>query len=576
MNPRAALGLDFGTESVRALLVDLKGRELASAISAYRHGQIVDSLPGQTSKLPPHYALQHPQDWIDSAAKATRAALRTARLPKNSVIGIGVDFTSCTMLPALRDGTPLCLVERFRREPLAWPKLWKHHGAQAQTDRINAVARQRNEPFLGRYGGAIGLEWFFPKMLETLERAPRVFDAAEVWLEAGDWFVWRLVGGGAATLPRSTCQAGYKGMWSAADGYPTEAFLKAVHPKFGRVVIDKMPGRLLAPGVAAGGLETSMARTLGLPAGIPVSAAIIDAHAGVLGAGAAEPGTLVMVLGTSSCHMLNSEQERFVPGVAGIVRDGILPGFIGYETGQAAVGDAFDWLRRLTGQRDFSALSRQAAALPPGAEGVLCLDWFNGCRTPLMDGSLTGAFTGLTLRHTPAHLYRALMEASAFGVRWIVELLRENGVPVNRFVATGGLPHHNPLVVEIYADVLGAPVVVHPCKHGPALGAAILGALAARAFPSPTAAIRAMAVSKSAPIVKPQRKHRATYDQLYARYRALAAQAAESAMQDRDLATHNVSEDEITRRISRFDAGKSRPVSAAKVFTALRQIAPGQ
>ena len=533
MNQRVALGLDFGTESVRALLVDLKGRELASAVSAYRHGQIVESLPGQTTKLPPHYALQHPQDWIDSAAKATRAALRTAGLEKTCVIGIGVDFTSCTMLPALRDGAPLCLVKEFAREPLAWPKLWKHHGAQAQTDRINAVARQRNEPFLARYGGAIGLEWFFPKMLETLERAPRVFAAAEVWLEAGDWFVWRLVGGDASTLPRSTCQAGYKGMWSAADGYPTEAFLQAVHPKFGRVVIDKMPGRLLAPGIAAGGLEALMAQKLGLPAGIPVSAAIIDAHAGVPGAGASEPGTLVMVLGTSSCHMLNSEHERFVPGVAGIVRDGILPGFIGYETGQAAVGDAFDWLRRLTGHRDFAALSRGAASLPPGAEGVLCLDWLNGCRTPLMDGSLTGAFTGLTLRHTPAHLYRALMEASAFGVRWIVELLRENGVPVNKFVATGGLPHHNPLVVEIYADALGAPIVVHPCKHGPALGAAILGALAAGAFPSPTAAIRAMAVSKTAPVVKPRRQHRATYDRLYARYRALAAQSSPSFAPDR-------------------------------------------
>jgi L-ribulokinase len=526
---KIALGLDFGTESARALLVDLNGRELGSATAEYRHGQIIETLPGQQKKLPPHYALQHPQDWIEAASKAVRAALRTAKIKSEDVIGIGVDFTSCTMLPALRDGTPLCLLKKFAREPLAWPKLWKHHGTQAQTDQINAVARERKEPFLDHYGGAIGLEWFFPKMLETLEHAPAVFEAAEVWLEAGDWFVWQLVGGSAGSLPRSTCQAGYKGMWSASDGYPTEAFLNAVHPKFGRVVIDKMPGRLLAPGVAAGGLTPAMAKMLGLPEGIPVSAAIIDAHAGVPGAGAAEPGTLVMVLGTSSCHMLNSEHERFVPGVAGIVRDGILPGFIGYETGQAAVGDAFDWLRRLTGQRDFSALSREAAALPPGADGLLCLDWFNGCRTPLMDGSLTGAFTGLTLHHTPAHLYRAVLEASAFGLRWIVERLRENGVPVTQFVATGGLPHHNPLVIEVYADVLGAPIVVHPCKHGPALGAAILGALAASAFPSPADAIRVMASAKKAAVVKPNRKHRAKYSSLYASYRALAAQLSPKA-----------------------------------------------
>jgi L-ribulokinase len=523
MADHLALGLDFGTESVRALLVDLRGRERASAVARYRHGQIIDSLPGSRERLPPHYALQHPQDWIESAAKATRGALRAAKAKGSDVLGIGVDFTSCTMLPTLRDGTPLCLVERFAREPLAWPKLWKHHGAQAQTDRINQVARERGEKFLARYGGTIGLEWFFPKMLETLEHAPRVFNAAEVWLEAGDWFVWQLVGGNAGALPRSTCQAGYKGMWSADDGYPSEDFLRAVHPGFASVVADKMPGRLLAPGVSAGELNPAMARSLGLREGTPVSAAIIDAHAGVPGAGAAEPGTFVMVLGTSSCHMLNSVEERYVPGVAGIVRDGILPGFVGYETGQAAVGDAFDWLRRLTGQRDLRKLSQEAAALDPGADGVLCLDWMNGCRTPLMDGSLTGAFTGLTLRHSPAHLYRALLEASAFGVRWIVDLLREHGVPVNRFVATGGLPHHNPLVVEVYADVLGAPVTVHPCKHGPALGAAILGALAAGAFSSPANAIRAMAMAKSAPVVKPKAKHRASYDELYVRYRELAS-----------------------------------------------------
>lgn len=518
---KAALGLDFGTESVRAVLVDLRGRELASVAATYSHGQIVESLPGSQKQLSPHYALQHPLDWLGSAAKATRAVLRKAEIGASDVLGIGVDFTSCTMLPAKRDGTPLCLLGEFAAEPLAWPKLWKHHGAQAQTDRINAVARRRGEKFLRRYGGVIGLEWFFPKMLETLELAPHAYDAADVWLEAGDWFVWQLVGGAADSLPRSTCQAGYKGMWSATDGYPSEAFLRAVNPKFARVVQDKMPGRLLAPGVAAGGLTPAMAKKFRLREGTPVSAAIIDAHAGVPGAGAAEPGTLVMVMGTSSCHMLNSEGECSVPGIAGVVKDGILPGFFGYETGQAAVGDAFDWLRKLTGQRDLAALGREAAALPPGAEGVMCVDWFNGCRTPLMDGALKGAFTGLALYHRPAHLYRALLEASAFGVRWIVELLRDGGVPVRKFVATGGLPHHNPLVLQVYADVLGEAITVHPSKQGPALGAAILGALAAGAFASPVDAIRAMAVRKGAVVFKPNRSHRAQYRALYREYRRL-------------------------------------------------------
>jgi L-ribulokinase len=264
-----------------------------------------------------------------------------------------------------------------------------------------------------------------------------------------------------------------------------------------------------------------MAKQFGLRAATPVSAAIIDAHAGVPGAGAAEPGTLVMVMGTSSCHMLNSAVERSVPGVAGVVKDGILPGFFGYETGQAAVGDAFDWLRKLTGKKDFTVLGREAAALPPGAEGVRCVDWFNGCRTPFMDGALKGAFSGIGLHHRPAHLYRALLEASAFGVRWIVELLREGGVPVKQFVATGGLPHHNPLVVQVYADVLGEPITVHPSKQGPALGAAILGALAAGAFASPADAIRAMALRSGAVVFQPNRAHRAGYEALYGEYRRL-------------------------------------------------------
>ncbi len=520
---QVVLGLDFGTESVRALLVDISGNELGSAVVPFAHGQIIDRLPNSDRILPPAYALQHPSDWIDAAAKATVLAKRTAKVDPSAIVGIGVDFTSCTMLPTKADGTPLCLINDFADEPLAWPKLWKHHGAQKQTDRINAVARDRNEPFLNRYGGTIGLEWFFPKMLETLECAPRVYQAADVWLEAGDWFVWQMVGGPAATLPRSTCQAGYKGMWNATDGYPSEAYLKAVNPKFASVVKNKMPGRLLPPGKVAGGLVTAMAGRFGLREDTPVSAAIIDAHAGVPGAGASASGTLVMVMGTSSCHMLNSIEERSVPGVAGVVKDGILPGFYGYETGQAAVGDAFDWLRKMTGATDLKQLSTDAAGIGPGADGVLCVDWFNGCRTPLMDGKLRGAFTGLALHHRPAHLYRSLLEASALGLRWIVELLRDGGVPVKKFIATGGLPHHNPLVVQVYADVLGESILVHPCKHGPALGAAILGALAAGVFTSPAAAIRAMSVPKpgTAALYKPNRDCRKVYNALYSDYRRI-------------------------------------------------------
>jgi L-ribulokinase len=527
---KIALGLDFGTESVRALLVDVRGNERGQAIKAYRHGQITRELPTSGEKLPPDFALQAPRDWVDDAATATRAALRKAKLDARDVIGIGVDFTSCTMLPALADGTPLCETEQFSKEKYAWPKLWKHHGAKTQTAHINALARERSEPWLDRYGGVIGLEWFFPKMLETLERAPKVYAATEVWLEAGDWFVWQLTGLPASEMARSTCQAGYKAMWSREDGFPSTDFFKALHPKMEKVTQTKMPGIFRAPGEAAGTLSATMARKFGLREGTPVSTSIIDAHAGVPGCGADEPGTLVMVMGTSSCHMLNSSSYKSVPGVAGIVQDGILPGMVGYETGQAAVGDGFDWLRRLVGRKDFRELDREAAALPPGSDGVLALDWLNGCRTPLMDGSLKAVFTGLTLAHGPAHMYRSLLEGSAFGVKWIVDLLREHGVPVNRFVATGGLPHHNPQLVQIYADVLGAPIEVHPSKHGPALGAAILGACASGSvggFAGIGPAIRAMAlpasVRRQQRIVKPKSSATKAYTKSYSRYRELAS-----------------------------------------------------
>ena len=529
-----ALGLDFGTESVRAVLIDSDGEERGVGTDSFRHGQITESLPATGERLPPNYALQHPDDWIESAAKSTRAAIESAGIIPNQIVGIGVDFTSCTVLPTLRDGTPLCRTDSFESHKLAWPKLWKHHGAISQTDRINQIARRRNESFLGRYGGTVGLEWFLPKMLETIEQDSDVADATEVWLEAGDWFVWQLIGCDADELARSTCQAGYKACWSADDGFPSHDFMAEVHPELAVAVRDKLPGRFLSPGEQAGLLCESMADRLGLRSdsdtnhSIAVSAATIDAHSAVPGVGAAQPGTLVMVLGTSSCHMLNSTVGNEIDGVAGIVKGGILPDLYGYETGQAAVGDAFAWLLKLLNLESFDQIAADAMKLPPGAEGVLCLDWMNGCRTPLMDGSLKGAFTGLALHHGPAHLYRALLEASGFGLRWIVELLRDGGVPVDHFVATGGLPHHNPAVVQVYADVLGCPIEIHPSLQGPAVGAAVLGMVAAgkemSGFATVSAAAQAMAAVKESErnIVTPVCDSSTQYERLYRDYRRLA------------------------------------------------------
>ena len=529
--PRYSIGLDFGTESVRALVVNVHtGRVAGQAVHAYRHGVIDTELPTGGGRLPPDYALQHPQDWLDGFAAATREALKQSGVDPASAIGIGVDFTSCTMLPAKADGTPLCLLEPFKAVPLAWPKLWKHHGAKAETDRINALARERSEPWLARYGGTIGLEWFFPKVLETLNHAPQVYDAAEVWLEAGDWLVWQLIDGpfprcSADRLARSTCQAGYKAMWTRQTGYPSADYFAAVHPKLGNVVGEKMPGTLMAPGQKAGTLSEVAAALAGLPPGIPVSAAIIDAHAGVPGAGVASPSTMVLVMGTSSCHMMNSRVEQLVPGVAGVVEDGILPGYFGYETGQASVGDAFAWLVE-TFRLSHEEMSRRAAELPPGAGGVLALDWLNGCRTPLMDGRLSGAFVGLTLHTRPEQFYRALLEATAFGLKWIVETLQTAGVPVRRFVASGGLPGKSPLLMQVYADVLNERIKLAESGQSVALGAAILGCLAAgesaTGHASLSQAVHAMARQREDLVYRPDLCARRAYEQLYPLYRALA------------------------------------------------------
>ena len=530
--PRYSVGFDFGTESVRVVVVDVRtGRFAAQVVDAYAHGVIDRALPTSGEKLPPDYALQHPRDWLDSASRACRAAVAESRVLPGDVIGVGVAFTSCTMLPCLADGTPLCLLDRFKDVPLAWPKLWKHHGAKSETDRINQVARERNEPWLARYGGTIGLEWFFPKVLETLNHAPDVYDATEVWIEAGDWLVWQLTSGpfpqcARGTIVRSTCQAGYKAMWNAKSGFPSSEYFETVHPKLANVIAEKIPGAHRSPGRKSGDLSDRSAALLNLRAGIPVSTAVIDAHAGVPGAGVASPSTMVMVLGTSACHMMNSRIEATAPGIAGVVEDGILPGYFGYETGQASVGDALAWCARTLGL-SHEELTNRAKDLPPGSGGIVATDWLNGSRSPLMDGRLSGAFVGITLSTRPEQMYRAMMEATAFGLRWICDTLRDAGVPVRRFVASGGLAAKSPLLMQIYADVLDERIKLAGSDQSVALGAAILGALAAGAeatgYASMSQAIHAMAPEREDPIYRPDLRARKAYDKLYDVYRSLVA-----------------------------------------------------
>ncbi|CAN5595024.1 hypothetical protein BH10PLA1_BH10PLA1_19940 [soil metagenome] len=372
-----------------------------------------------------------------------------------------------------------------------------------------------------------------------------MYDAASVWIEAGDWLVWQLISGpyphcSADAIVRSTCQAGYKAMWNRATGYPSPEYFAAVDPRMKNVVAEKMPGRLEAPGVRAGGLSESSAKLIGLRVGTPVSAAIIDAHAGVPGAGVAAPSTMILVMGTSSCHMMNSRIEAMAPGIAGVVEDGILPGYFGYETGQSSVGDAFAWGAKTLG-KSHAELNAEAAKLPPGSGGVMAIDWLNGCRTPLMDGRLSGAFVGLTLTTQPAQMYRAMLEATAFGVKWICDTLEAGGVPVRRFVASGGLPAKSPLLMQIYADVLDNKIALAESDQSVALGAAILGCLAAgpevTGYPAISTAVQAMARQREDLLYRPDLPAKRAYAKLYEIYRSLTPADGSLATAMRELRT---------------------------------------
>jgi L-ribulokinase len=472
---RFALGLDFGTESVRALVVDGRnGDEAAEAVAPYAHGVITESLPGRTERLPPDFALQHPDDYLHGARDAIREVLKTVRAA--DLAGVGVDFTACTILPIRRDGTPLMRLPEFADHPHAWVKLWKHHGAQFEADRINAVARLRNEAFLKYYGGSVSSEWMLPKCWEIARNAPHIYQAANLLIDAGDWIVMQMTG----IASRNACAAGYKGLWNAELGFPSKEFLAAVDPVI-RDVDEKWLKNVVAPGTRVGGVTPEWAALTGLREGTPVSAATIDAHSGVAGMGVADEGVMSIIMGTSSCHMVLSKELKLFEGYAGVVKDGILPGFYGYESGQSAVGDIFHWFARtFLGSRaadPFAALSRKAAKLKPGQSGLVSLDWMNGNRSVLMNAHLSGVIMGATLATRPEEVYRALIEGTAFGTRRIMDAYRSNGIGLRELVVCGGLTG-DPLIMQTYADVTGLPVRVAASRQAVALGAAILGAVA--------------------------------------------------------------------------------------------------
>lgn len=510
MKPPFVIGIDFGTLSARALLVNARtGECVATAVAEYRHG-VMDGRKADT-------ALQDAEDYLEAMTKVVR---KVARKAKGRVVGIGTDFTCSSPMPTRADGTPLSAT-RLRRNPHSFVKLWKHHAAQPEADRIEAVAGQRKEEFIRSYNGKYSCEWLVSKLLETLHDAPEVFEAADRFIEAGDWIVWQLTG----TEKRGLSAAGFKAMRVGDENeFPSPDFFGALHPKLRNVAASKLNADYLPPGQSAGRLTPTMAKRLGLDFGIPVAVGNIDAHAAVTGCGVTTPGKLVAILGTSSCHLLLGEERRDAQGVAGVVKDGVIPGLWAYEAGQAGVGDMFAWfVEKIVPGTKHEVLEKQASKLRPGETGLLALDWWNGSRL-LMDADLSGVIAGLKLSTQPHEIYRALIEASAFGTRRIIEAFTSKGIRIDEVYACGGLSQKNELLLQIYADVTGRTLKVAAAEQACALGAAIHGAVAAGVYRDLHSATIAMTEAPSRKFV-PNKKASAVYERLYAEYLRLHDQA---------------------------------------------------
>ena len=522
------IGVDFGTLSGRALLVDASnGREIATAVHAYGDGVIDRQLPGRAAPLPPDWALQNPADYLAVLHNTIPAVLRASGVDPREVKGIGIDFTACTLLPTRRDGTPLSMVPRWSDRPHAWTKLWKHHASQPQADRINAVARERGETWLALYGGKISSEWALPKMLQVLEEDPEVYAAAERFIEAGDWVVWQLTG----RETRSACFAGYKSQLTD-EGFPDSAYLGAVNPRFADVIDTRLGRHFMQLGEPAGTLSDAAASLTGLLPGTIVAVANVDAHVTVPAVKVTGPGTMVAIMGTSTCHMLIGDSVQPVEGMCGVVRGGIIPGVYGYEAGQSCVGDGLAWFvdNAVPGEFHEAAsaagldlhgyLEQQAARQGPGEHGLIALDWLNGNRSTLVDAELTGMVVGMTLATRAPDIYRALIEATAYGTRTIIDAFEARGVRVDEYVAAGGLPEKNKFLRQIYADVLGKPVRLAGSAQAPALGSAIHAAVAAGIYPDIHRAAAHMGQIKDE-VILPIDANQRIYDRLYADYRTL-------------------------------------------------------
>lgn len=526
MSDKYVIGVDYGTLSGRALIVRTSdGKEMGSAVYEYPHAVMDRVLAASGESLGPDWALQDAQDYVEVLKNAIPEALRISGVNPANVVGIATDFTACTMVPVIDDGTPMSELPEYKKNPHAYVKLWKHHAAQPHADRINEIARQRDEKWMPRYGGQISSEWELAKGLQLLEEAPDIYNAMYKFVEAADWIIWQLCG----TYVRNACTAGYKG--NLQDGkYPSKEYFAALNPAFENFE-EKISHTIGQLGERAGGLSEQASKWTGLPVGIAVAVGNVDAHVTAPAAKATEPGQMVAIMGTSTCHVMNHDALSEVPGMCGVVDGGIVSGLYGYEAGQSGVGDIFAWYvnnqvpqkyfddAKAAGKSVHQHLTDLAAAEPIGAHGLVALDWQSGNRSVLVDHELSGVVLGTTLTTTAEQVYRALLESTAFGTRMIVDTFNKSGVPVKEFIVAGGLLK-NKFLMQLYSDVTRLPLSTIDTDQGPALGSAIHAAVAAGVYPNVNAAADAMGKVNKA-VYTPNEERAKQYDKLYREYAEL-------------------------------------------------------
>lgn len=522
------IGIDFGSLSGRSVLMNAQtGEVLASSVCEYKHAAMSETLPcGKRLEL--HTALQHPADYIEVLQKTIPDVCQKANIAPEQIIALGFDFTACTMLSLDEQGTPLCFHEEFRCEPHAYGKLWKDHTAQVEADEINRLASLRGEAWLDIYGGKVSSEWMLPKILKICKDAPRVYHATARFSEAADWIYRLLTGIEIHSVPF----AGYKNLWNAETGYPDADFYEALHPDLKNLIGTKVSPIVTSITDRSGKLSGEGAALTGLAEGISVSVPVLDSHASMPTLGLTNEGSLMLILGTSACHVLNANKKMNIPGICGYVYSGAVPNLYTYEAGQACCGDHFAWFvqngvpytywedAKKLGLGIHAYLRQKANLLKAGESGLLALDWFNGNRSVLSDSDLTGMLLGMTLRTKPEEIYRALIEATAYGTKVIVETFAQSGLAIDRIVASGGIAEKDEMLMQIYADVLNRPIAVSCAKSSGALGSAMYAAVAAGIYENISEASRALSVKEEI-CYTPIQENVRIYDRLYEEYRLL-------------------------------------------------------